>query len=842
MKKFLALLLSLLILSSGFTALADITVDSGSGSGGFGDNNVEVEDTLDDEAIEAALAKPLFFNDFENCTFPGTTVFSVADTGETAYGKAMKSTLINNDPMLSWAAIKGSESSTGNYVYNENTYKTFNETLTPNTDYILAFEYKNTDTEKYNSAASGAISFAPQIPNSQFVSGNDFIYYLPLTDGWTKRAVKFNSSTATTIDIKINTVGGNVTTWIDNYGIYEPVPLTVSGLDVELDILEGVYTDGYLGKGSVLVASAPEGFVIKSATMGGKVVQLTDGKLDVSKVTGDVVVNIVSGLVNLNKNYVVKNGYIYVPKGQPIAEFVEKALAAETYTLTDSEGKEKPKDGTIYPGDKLSVKVNATDYEEFGFKYCIDTTGTHSYAVSDIVYIVDCLLGNKTPNEEDDLNGSGTLTVSDLVLARNHILTANGNYSIDCEKLATEKARVEADAATYGITDQMLEASVANVGNRSRVANVMKKALRGENITIATIGGSITEGTGIPEASGRADKCWAALMADWWKRMFPGQVTFVNAGISGTNSNFGLHRLEADVLSHDPDLLFVEFAVNDNAATGSMRSCQEALILKMLERGDAAIQIFFTTVSYNGGGGQQTYGPLGEYYDIPQISPRDAFWGNTFQNADGNTYDFAGITADGIHPNIMGNAMVAVLTNNYLNSVYESLNEISSTPNSIPQKTFEDDTPSYMNWTSYDAALTNVGVASADGKVTVTDFGDFVKNTDSTSFRSNCDPMYGVKYTSGTAQPMVIDIDDCHVFGIFSHTATNGANVKVEVYKQGTDELLKTDASVDTNDSAALRSHKASFESVEGVDVTVKITPIVESGRTTADLRMFYIM
>ena len=120
--------------------------------------------------------------------------------------------------------------------------------------------------------------------------------------------------------------------------------------------------------------------------------------------------------------------------------------------------------------------------------------------------------------------------------------------------------------------------------NLARLQAVFAKAARGEKITVAGIGGSITEGTGITVADGRAEKCWAGLMAAWWNRMFPGQVTFVNAGISGTSSNFGLHRLEADVLSHDPDLLFIEFAANDGAAKGSIRSCQEALILKMLER------------------------------------------------------------------------------------------------------------------------------------------------------------------------------------------------------------------------------------------------------------------
>lgn len=839
MKKLLALGLALMILSSGFTAFAgDIVVDSGSSGGGFGDNNVEVEDTLQDEVEAIAL----YFNDFENCTFTrrsGTDYsFDVVDSGEADYGKVFETVSTDNG----WGAISGAVH-TGTYVRNEETYPLFNETLTPNTDYIMGIKYKTIGNENFNGNAQGALSFAPQIPNSQFVFGTngDYRYYLPLTNGWVNHAVKFNSSTATSMNVKLNVAGSSVTTWIDNYGIYEPVTLTVKGLDVELDISEGVYTDGYLGKGSSLIASAPDGMTIKSATMGGRSVVVTEGMLNISSVAGDIVVNVVSDLKSLKENFVVKNNNIYVPKGQSVANFAATALANETYTLTDSEGNPKLADGTIYPGDILTVKVSDTESETFTFKYILDSTGANEYVVSDVVYILDCLLGNKEAQPEDDLNGNGKLTVSDLVLVRHHIMTANGNYSIDKEKLATEKAKVAADAAAFGITDEMLRVSVANVGNRSRVANVMKKALRGENITIATIGGSITEGTGIPVADGRADKCWAALMADWWERMFPGQVTFVNAGISGTSSVFGNYRLTDDVLSHNPDLLYVEFAVNDGAQTGSVRSCQEAILLRAMAADCAVIQMFFTTVSYNGGGGQLTYQPLGEYYDIPQISPRDAFWGNTFSNADGNTYDFAGLTADGTHPNIMGNAMVAVLTNNYLNRVYEDLTEINATPNAVPEETFEDDTPNYMNWTSYDIGLMEEGVTSTDGKVTVTDFGDFVKNTDSTSFRSNCTPMYGVKYSSGTAQPIVLDVDDCHVFGIFSHTATNGANVKVEVYKQGTDELIKTDSSVDTNYGGALRSHKASFESLEGVDVTIKITPVIADGRTTANLRTFYI-
>jgi lysophospholipase L1-like esterase len=39
----------------------------------------------------------------------------------------------------------------------------------------------------------------------------------------------------------------------------------------------------------------------------------------------------------------------------------------------------------------------------------------------------------------------------------------------------------------------------------------------------------------------------------------------VNAGIGDTDSQYGALRVQRDVLSYNPDLVVVEFAVNDNA-------------------------------------------------------------------------------------------------------------------------------------------------------------------------------------------------------------------------------------------------------------------------------------
>ncbi len=46
------------------------------------------------------------------------------------------------------------------------------------------------------------------------------------------------------------------------------------------------------------------------------------------------------------------------------------------------------------------------------------------------------------------------------------------------------------------VTAQDLANSVYNRGNRSRVANAIRKAMRGEDISIVTFGGSITNGAG----------------------------------------------------------------------------------------------------------------------------------------------------------------------------------------------------------------------------------------------------------------------------------------------------------------------------------------------------------
>jgi lysophospholipase L1-like esterase len=71
---------------------------------------------------------------------------------------------------------------------------------------------------------------------------------------------------------------------------------------------------------------------------------------------------------------------------------------------------------------------------------------------------------------------------------------------------------------------------------------------------VVYFGGSITDVAG-----------WRVGFDEWLRRTYPAsRITMTNASIGGTGSDLGVFRVAADVLPHAPDLVFVEFSVNDS--------------------------------------------------------------------------------------------------------------------------------------------------------------------------------------------------------------------------------------------------------------------------------------
>lgn len=86
-----------------------------------------------------------------------------------------------------------------------------------------------------------------------------------------------------------------------------------------------------------------------------------------------------------------------------------------------------------------------------------------------------------------------------------------------------------------------------------------KKAKQGKSLRIAYLGGSIT----------RSNNMYRMQSSKFIQSMFPSvKMEGVNAGISGTDADLGACRLYEQVLKYNPDLLFIEFAVNGGFVPG----------------------------------------------------------------------------------------------------------------------------------------------------------------------------------------------------------------------------------------------------------------------------------
>ncbi|HPA17407.1 MAG TPA: GDSL-type esterase/lipase family protein [Verrucomicrobiae bacterium] len=104
---------------------------------------------------------------------------------------------------------------------------------------------------------------------------------------------------------------------------------------------------------------------------------------------------------------------------------------------------------------------------------------------------------------------------------------------------------------------------------RAGLPNFFAKLKRGGNVRIGYLGGSITAQDG-----------WRPKSRDWFQQKYPGaKVEEINAAIGGTGSDLGVFRLRRDVLDAKPDLLFVEFAVNDGGApVEQIHRCMEGIV------------------------------------------------------------------------------------------------------------------------------------------------------------------------------------------------------------------------------------------------------------------------
>lgn len=187
--------------------------------------------------------------------------------------------------------------------------------------------------------------------------------------------------------------------------------------------------------------------------------------------------------------------------------------------------------------------------------------------------------GNTTSGAQSDPANTSE-PVSSVATPSSSTAENSNNTSTADNSLASSESSASGTPYTLGgeLTDEMVKESRYNEGNKVRLAKAIKKLQANEEVTVAYIGGSITQGISAGE-----DLCYARLTTNWLEEKFPGaKINYVNAGIGATGSVCGMARADTDIIEKNPDLVFVEFSVNDTTENTELNKEAYAALLRKL--------------------------------------------------------------------------------------------------------------------------------------------------------------------------------------------------------------------------------------------------------------------
>ncbi len=251
-----------------------------------------------------------------------------------------------------------------------------------------------------------------------------------------------------------------------------------------------------------------------------------------------------------------------------------------------------------------------------------------------------------------------------VVLSISCVVTSR--YTIDAAELALPAfldSQVNLDACTYRLRD----------GVPHFFDKVKKNA---EPVTIAYFGGSITA----------ADGWRPQTLREFSQKWNSNQFIEVNAAIGGTGSDLGVYRLAHDVLAKNPDLVFIEFAVNDGGTPPLFVLRQIEGIVRQIWKKSALIDIVFVYTYrvghekfYSGGELPTSVAAMEEvadFYGIPSIDFNPEVIrlhedGELVYQSDEADEGVICFSKDGVHPTSEGHQIYTRLISNAFRTMEE---------------------------------------------------------------------------------------------------------------------------------------------------------------------------
>ena len=272
----------------------------------------------------------------------------------------------------------------------------------------------------------------------------------------------------------------------------------------------------------------------------------------------------------------------------------------------------------------------------------------------------------------------------------------------------TDAAGIKTAILTNGYYEPFFKNSIINTGNNARLKAVYDKLIAGEDITIVGFGGSITQGAGTTSG-----KSYGEVVCKMLDELGTGKVTYINKGIGATTSVYGVGRMGKAVIENNPDLVLLDFTINDQYVADYAYS-YEALVRELAEHEIATIAIMFGQRQYYTTSGikkernlRDMHLPSLIYYGIPTIDYYHPLWNYLDSNNDGvNTTadilqwgaDETGLWSDYIHPNTNGHRLAANAIVYYIKNIVAFSND-SAEP--LPTELFFDNSNYYIGSVSY---------------------------------------------------------------------------------------------------------------------------------------------
>lgn len=207
------------------------------------------------------------------------------------------------------------------------------------------------------------------------------------------------------------------------------------------------------------------------------------------------------------------------------------------------------------------------------------------------------------------------------------------------------------------------------------LSNTVYKLTKEKKLNVVYFGGSILDGACSTDHEKTSCR---ALTTEWLKKTYPkAEINAFNACIGGTGTGFGAFRLGKDVLSHRPDLIFIEFATNDweddyfkilmqteSILRKIRKECPFADTVMVMATDDDITDVTDTGIEYES---RTAHAAAAHHYGVPVTDPGEATYAWLLKNKS----EKDALSPDRQHPNDLGYRVMADALISWLGNMFE---------------------------------------------------------------------------------------------------------------------------------------------------------------------------